>query len=99
MYLYKKNGTSKLQTRTAVRQESNCLLIPSFSLKKVIHSWVRYMEMPDRNNEKLKRAIITGSFLAGVYFFDYLTADEWFEKDDQGNFVMKRRGIIKEIFE
>ena len=55
--------------------------------------------MPDRNNEKLKRAIITGSFLAGVYFFDYLTADEWFEKDDQGNFVMKRREIIKEIFE
>ena len=51
------------------------------------------------DKEKLKRAIVLGTIAAGVYCFDNLTADEWFVKDKDGNFVLMRRGIIKEIFE
>lgn len=51
------------------------------------------------NQDKLKRGIVAGSVIAGVYFFDYLTADEWYEKDEKGNFVVKRKDLIKEIFD
>ena len=56
------------------------------------------MELSAADQEKLKRAIIAGSMLASIYFFDQLTADEWYEKDDKGNFVLKHRGVIEEIF-
>ncbi len=51
------------------------------------------------DEEKLKRAIVLGTIAAGVYCFDNLTADEWFVKDEEGNFILMRRGIFKEIFE
>ena len=55
----------------------------------------------DKNEleEKLKRAIIGGSVLAGIYFFDQITADEWYEKDKDGNFKIKRKDLFHEIFE
>jgi hypothetical protein len=49
--------------------------------------------------EKLKKAIAAGSMIASLIFFDYLTADEWYERDSEGKFILKRRDIIKEIFE
>ena len=51
------------------------------------------------DSEKLKRAIIAGSLVAGLYLFDRITADEWYEKDKDGNFVAMRKDIFKEIFE
>jgi len=57
------------------------------------------MELSPEDKEKLKRAIVAGSILAGIYFFDHITADEWFSKDDQGNFTLHRRSTIEEIFE
>jgi hypothetical protein len=57
------------------------------------------MELSPEAEEKLKRAVIAGSVLAGIYFFDQITADEWFSKDEQGNFTLHRRSIIEEIFE
>jgi hypothetical protein len=57
------------------------------------------MELSPEDEKKLKRAIAAGSILAGVYFFDQVTADEWYEKDDKDKFVVKRRTIIEEIFE
>jgi hypothetical protein len=56
-------------------------------------------KIPQLDSEKLERAILAGSVLAGIYFFDYFTAEEWYEKDKDGNFIMKRKDIIKEIFE
>ena len=55
----------------------------------------------DKNEleEKLKRAIIGGSVLAGIYFFDQVTADEWYEKDKDGNFKLKRKDLLHEILE
>ena len=60
------------------------------------------MSVPEKNDidqEKLKKAIAAGSMLASLVFFDYLTAEEWYERDPEGNFILKRRDIIKEIFE
>ena len=51
------------------------------------------------DQDKLKRAIAAGSMLASFFFFDYLTAEEWYERNPEGNFVLQRRDIIKEIFE
>ncbi len=60
------------------------------------------MEQLDKimiDEEKLKQAIAAGSMLASLIFFDYLTGDEWYEKDAEGNFVLKRHDLIKELFE
>lgn len=57
------------------------------------------MELSSEDEEKLKRAIAAGSVLAGIYFFDQITADEWYEKDEKDEFAVKRRTIIQEIFE
>jgi hypothetical protein len=51
------------------------------------------------DHDKLKSAIAAGSIIANLIFFDYLTADEWYEKDSEGNIVLKRKDLIKEIFE
>ncbi len=58
-----------------------------------------FMELTAEDQEKLKRAIVAGSILAGAYFFDRLTADEWYEKGKDGKFAMKRRTVIEQIFE
>ena len=57
------------------------------------------MELSPEAEEKLKRAIVAGSVLAGIYFFDQVTAEEWYEKDDKDNFIVRRRTTIQEIFE
>ena len=60
------------------------------------------MSAPEKDEidpEKLKSAIAAGSMLAGLMFFDYMTADEWYERDSEGNFILKRRDLIKQIFE
>ena len=57
------------------------------------------MEISAEDEDKLKRAIIAGSVLAGLYFFDKFTADEWYEKDTDGKLVYKRRSTIEEIFD
>ncbi len=49
-------------------------------------------------SDKLKRAIIAGSVLAGIYFFDKITADEWYEKDKDGKLVFKQKDLFDEIF-
>ena len=49
--------------------------------------------------EKLKKAIAVGSILASFYFFDQLAAEEWYEKDKDGNFKLKRKRILDEILE
>jgi hypothetical protein len=52
-----------------------------------------------KDPEKLKQAIITGSVLASAIAFDHLTAEEWYEKDSEGNFRLRKRTIIQELFE
>jgi hypothetical protein len=51
------------------------------------------------DSEKLKRGIVAGSVIAGLYFFDYFTTEEWYEKDKNGNFISKRKDLIKEIYD
>ena len=51
------------------------------------------------DSEKLKHGIIAGSVITSLYFFNYFTAEEWYEKDKEGNFVVKRKDLIKEIFD
>jgi hypothetical protein len=60
------------------------------------------MEQNEENQidpDKLKKAIAAGSIIASLVFFDYLTADEWYDRDEEGNIVIKRTDLIKEIFE
>lgn len=57
------------------------------------------MELSAEDQEKLKRAILTGSVLASFYFFEHITADEWYEKNEEGELVLKSKRIIEEIFE
>ena len=57
------------------------------------------MEVSPEDKDKLKRAIIAGSVLASIYFFDRVTADEYYKKDKDGNFILKRKSTIEEIFE
>ena len=58
-----------------------------------------HMDLSAEDKEKIKRVIAAGSVLAGAYIFDQLTADEYFEKDKDGNFVLKRKTTLDEIFE
>ena len=57
------------------------------------------MELSLEDQEKVKRAIVAASIIAGVLCADYLTADEWYEKNEEGGFRLKRRTTIEEIFE
>jgi hypothetical protein len=57
------------------------------------------MELSAEDQKKLKRAIITGSVLASFYFFEHITADEWYQKNEEGKFVLKSKRILEEIFE
>ena len=59
----------------------------------------RFKSLSPKDKDKLKRAIVAGSLLAGVYAFNKITEEEWFEKDQDGNFQMRKRTIIEEIFE
>jgi hypothetical protein len=51
------------------------------------------------DHDKLKKAIAAGSIIASLVFFDYLSADEWYERDSDGNIVLKRTDLIKKIFD
>ena len=57
------------------------------------------MELSAEDKEKLKRAIAAGTIIAGAYIFDQITADEYYEKDSKGNFVLKRKTTLEEIIE
>ena len=56
------------------------------------------MELSAEDTEKLKRAMIAGSVIAGLYFFDKVTADEYYEKGKDGKFVKKEKSLVEEIF-
>ncbi len=51
------------------------------------------------DEERLRRAVVAGSILGGILFFDYFTAEEWYEKNPEGDFIVKRKDLLKEIFE
>jgi hypothetical protein len=57
------------------------------------------MDLSADDKEKLRRAIVAGSVLAGVYLFDSVTADEWYVKEKKGSFKLKRRTTLEQIFE
>ena len=57
------------------------------------------MVLEGENKEKLKRAIVAGSILGSIYFFDQLAAEEWYVKTKEDDFELKRRTILQEIFE
>lgn len=57
------------------------------------------MDLEGENEEKLKRAIVAGSILGSIYFFDQLAAEEWYVKTKDDDFELKRRTILQEIFE
>jgi hypothetical protein len=67
--------------------------------KQLLDYLQRFKSLSPEDKDKLKRAIVAGSLLAGVYAFNKITADEWFEKDKDGNFQMRKRTILEEIFE
>lgn len=56
-------------------------------------------KLDEKTKEKLKRAIAAGTVITGAYLFDQITADEHYERDQTGKFVLKRKSTIEEIFE
>jgi hypothetical protein len=51
------------------------------------------------DHDKLKKAIAAGSIIASLVFFDYLSADEWYERDEKGILILRKRDLIREIFD
>ena len=49
--------------------------------------------------DMVTKGIAAGTFLAAVYFLDKLLADEKYVKDENGQWVLTKKGIFDEVFE
>ena len=67
--------------------------------REVLEKYLKSFSSEPIDKDKLKRAIVQGSVLASLYFFERLSGDEWYSKDKHGKFILRHKDLIEEIFE
>jgi hypothetical protein len=66
--------------------------------RDVLEKYLKSFGSEPIDKDKLKRAIVIGSVLTSLYFFESLSGDEWYEKDANGKFIIRHKDLIEEIF-